>query len=112
MVEKVDSQSLVAVLRCGELGHQWLGTLLELLGRYGLRVERVPSEAKIPGSYWGDSVRRWAGRRRLDGRVGLRPPRTDAVFAGHVQGQMRVASAWAELGGRMNPLGRAPVDGF
>ena len=55
MVEKVDSQSLVAVLRCGELGHQWLGTLLELLGRYGLRVERVPSEAKIPGSYWGDS---------------------------------------------------------
>ncbi|MFO1422633.1 MAG: hypothetical protein U1F70_03115 [Candidatus Competibacteraceae bacterium] len=40
------------VLTCAELGHEPLATLL---ARYGMTVERVPSETEIPGSYWGDS---------------------------------------------------------
>ena len=45
----------MAVLTCAELGCERMETLMALLGRYGLRVERVPSQGKIPGSYWGDS---------------------------------------------------------
>ena len=48
-------RSSVAVLTCAGLGREPVETLLTLLGCYGLRVERVPSESKIPGSYWGDS---------------------------------------------------------
>lgn len=45
----------MAVLTCAELGCERMETLMALLGRYGLRVERVPSQGEIPGSYWGDS---------------------------------------------------------
>lgn len=55
MMEKVGSQAFVAVLCCGELGGQSFEALLGLLRHYGLRVERVPSEEEIPGSYWGDA---------------------------------------------------------
>ena len=40
------------VLRVSDVG---LDTLSELLSRYSLRLESLPSEATIPGSYWGDS---------------------------------------------------------
>ena len=45
----------MAVLTCAELECERMETLMALLGRYGLRVERVPSQGEIPGSYWGDS---------------------------------------------------------
>ena len=43
------------MLTCAELECERMETLMALLGRYGLRVARVPSQGEIPGSYWGDS---------------------------------------------------------
>ncbi len=51
----MSSQSTVAVLTCAGLGRESLETLGALLGRCGLRVERVPRGGQIPGSYWGNS---------------------------------------------------------
>jgi hypothetical protein len=39
------------VLRCRDVA---AGALAAVLERYGLRVEAVPPDAPIPGSYWGD----------------------------------------------------------
>lgn len=51
----MSSQPTVAMLTCVGPGRESMETLSTLLGRYGLRVERVPPESEIPGSYWGDS---------------------------------------------------------
>ena len=40
------------MLTCAELG---LEVLARLLTSYGLELVRVPPDAPIPGSYWGDS---------------------------------------------------------
>ena len=39
--------------------------LQELLGRYGMRLEIVPANAAIPGSFWGDSEAGLIGERLL-----------------------------------------------
>ena len=51
----MNSQPTVVMLTGVGLGREPMETLLTLLGRYGLRVERVPPKTEIPGSYWGDS---------------------------------------------------------
>ncbi len=53
---------MAEVLRYEELEE---GVLERLLGRYGLRVERVPAGEPIPGSFWGDCEAGLIGDRLL-----------------------------------------------
>ncbi len=47
----IASDPASTVMRLGEIGFD---APAALLGRFGLQLRRVPAEAPIPGSFWGD----------------------------------------------------------